>query len=796
MGDSNPKISVIMPSYNGAKFIKQSLESVVNQSFEDIEIICVDAGSTDGTLDILKDYSTDSRVKILNSDVKSYGHQINMGIDNANGEYMGIVETDGCIHEKMYETLYGMTKKGQADIAKVNFYHYYDSQENPKFYISEIKKNVPTNEFFTVYDDADILNGHPSIWAAIYKKSFLTENNIKFMEASGWIDTPFLFETALLAKSIVYNHKPFYFYRELNHDSSTKNIKDLTLAMEMLNNTFDVMDNHSCNDEDILEMLYIHVFWHIRNILKSDNFDEQKDHVLKSFQNVLKRMDKEIVDDRFNKSTQKIYYKYCSPVNLIEFDNSLKLSYDDLIAIKNENEFLNSQIIDLKSDNKKLKSNNKSLKNKNKKLKSKNSKLKKSLKNIKQSRSYKLGNSFASPVRKLKKIKHNHNKSKRLKILFLPSDNNRTSGAFLSMTSLIVHLKEKYPVDVFVVVPMKGHGVDVLKSFGIDYKLIVSKDWVVPMDIEKDSDYYESIDKKREINKKAVKDIRKFIRDNNIDIVHLNTTWTYVGAIAGLEENVPVVWHLREFLEEGQNLTIWDRPKGNALINKSDKVITVSDILYKKYENIIDDDKLISIHDGIDAERFYNPTKTIFNDEKIKFILVGGFEYHKGQIEFIKACAKLYSSGFHNFEVSFVGTGNKEVKKFVESLVAYYDLDNVSFLGYKKDVENCFAESDISFTCGSIESFGRTTVEAMLCGNLVIGADSAGTKELIDDGVTGILYKQGDADDLYEKMLFAVNNLDKSKQMAQNGRKFMYENMTSEINADKVYEVYEEILKK
>lgn len=51
MGESNPKISVIMPSYNGAKFIKQSLESVINQSFGDIEIICVDAGSTDGTLD-------------------------------------------------------------------------------------------------------------------------------------------------------------------------------------------------------------------------------------------------------------------------------------------------------------------------------------------------------------------------------------------------------------------------------------------------------------------------------------------------------------------------------------------------------------------------------------------------------------------------------------------------------------------------------------------------------------------------------------------------------------------------
>ena len=164
-----------MPSLNVEPFIEECILSVINQTLHEIEIICVDAGSTDGTLDILNKYAqTDSRIKIYHSDKKSYGYQMNLGISKAQGQYIGIVETDDFIDEEMYETLYGLTDDGKMDIAKVNFYHYYDeSFKSP----SMLKRNLPESPF-TAYENADILKGHPSIWAAIYKKSFLEDNNI------------------------------------------------------------------------------------------------------------------------------------------------------------------------------------------------------------------------------------------------------------------------------------------------------------------------------------------------------------------------------------------------------------------------------------------------------------------------------------------------------------------------------------------------------------------------------------------------------------------------------------------
>ena len=96
------KVSIIMPSLNVANYISECMDSVINQTLSDIEILCIDAGSTDGTLDILRDYeSKDNRIKVIVSSMKSYGHQVNMGLDMAKGEYIGIVETDDYIESYM-----------------------------------------------------------------------------------------------------------------------------------------------------------------------------------------------------------------------------------------------------------------------------------------------------------------------------------------------------------------------------------------------------------------------------------------------------------------------------------------------------------------------------------------------------------------------------------------------------------------------------------------------------------------------------------------------------------------------
>ena len=362
MENDNPKISVIMPSLNVEDFIGQCIESVINQTFKDLEIICVDAGSTDGTLEILDKYSKkDSRIKIIHSDKKSYGYQMNLGIDAAKGEYIGIVETDDFIDEKMYETLHGLTNDSTTDISKVNFYHYYGESD---FKADKTKKNLPDDPF-TVFDFPQILKGHPSIWAAIYKKEFLKRNGIEFMEVlgGGWVDNPFLFKTMLSAQNMTYKDEAFYYYRELNPESSTNDMDDLTLPMRRMLDLFDVLDDYQCRDEKILKEFYIRIFWHIDDVLKRDNYTSQEKEVVEFTHEVVKRMDENIVKSDFGFDDQKLYYKYLSPLRLKQLNGDASdFTLEEIADINKENNFLLEYGYKMDKDNEKLRKKNRKLK--------------------------------------------------------------------------------------------------------------------------------------------------------------------------------------------------------------------------------------------------------------------------------------------------------------------------------------------------------------------------------------------------------------------------------------------------
>ena len=382
----------------------------------------------------------------------------------------------------------------------------------------------------------------------------------------------------------------------------------------------------------------------------------------------------------------------------------------------------------------------------------------------------------------------------KLRVLFIASDNNRTSGAFLSMVALNVILREKYQVDTFVIIPNPGDGDELLIKNKIPYMMIESFDWVLPLEFQHTLECDKEIERRKSRNSKAVSILSRFIKKNHFNIVHINTTYSYVGALAALSAKIPFIWHIREFLEEDQGNTLWDRQQGNRLINQSSKVVAISKSIYKKYQKVIDASRLVCIPNGIDDKKFYFANKTILKTDCVKFIFVGGFEYYKGQIEFAKACTLLYKKGY-DFEVHFIGTGRKEIQDKVRNIFDEEGMSNKIFYhGYKNNVADYLKMTDISFTCSKSEAFGRTTVEAMLAGNLVIGANTAGTQELINDGVTGLLYEQGNAQNLYEKMVWTLQNRLKAQKIAQAGREYMYQNMTSEINADKIFALYQEIL--
>ncbi|MBS7046628.1 MAG: glycosyltransferase family 2 protein, partial [Eubacterium sp.] len=107
-----PKISIIVPVCNVEKYLSKCLDSIVNQTLKEIEIICIDDGSTDDSGAILDSYSQkDSRIKVIHKKNSGYGNSMNVGMDCAEGEYIGIVESDDCILPEMYEELYKAAKE-------------------------------------------------------------------------------------------------------------------------------------------------------------------------------------------------------------------------------------------------------------------------------------------------------------------------------------------------------------------------------------------------------------------------------------------------------------------------------------------------------------------------------------------------------------------------------------------------------------------------------------------------------------------------------------------------------------
>lgn len=222
------KISIVMPSLNVASFIKECIESVIQQTLSDIEIICVDAGSTDGTLEILEDYAKkDDRIIILHSDIKSYGHQVNMGMEKATGEYVAIVETDDVVNIKMYEILYDVAKKTQVDIVKADFAKFVINNGVLERSEQKIAKDFLYNRILTHKDDyKDIItNASLFTWAGIYKRDFLVKNDLKHNETLGasYQDNGFWFLTMSKAESVYFVNQSFYMLRRDNPNSSINN---------------------------------------------------------------------------------------------------------------------------------------------------------------------------------------------------------------------------------------------------------------------------------------------------------------------------------------------------------------------------------------------------------------------------------------------------------------------------------------------------------------------------------------------------------------------------------------------
>ena len=225
-----PKFSIIIPVYNVEKYLVECLESIVNQSFKDFEVICVNDGSTDNSLEILQKYAeNDERFKVLNQENQGQGIARNNALNIANGEYILFVDPDDFIELNMLEVFNERLDIQNVDVA---FFDYQIFGENTKTkivrFMDEMKNtlNLNINDNF-IFNWQELVKDNfrytaMMVWNKVYSNKFLKENHIQFAPNKHAEDHIFSISATLLANKISYIKKTLYYYRKRSDSSVNK----------------------------------------------------------------------------------------------------------------------------------------------------------------------------------------------------------------------------------------------------------------------------------------------------------------------------------------------------------------------------------------------------------------------------------------------------------------------------------------------------------------------------------------------------------------------------------------------
>ena len=276
-----PKVSIILPSLNVVDYIDECLNSVCKQTLEDIEIICVDAGSTDGTLEKIQEFSQkDKRIKLIHADKKSYGYQMNLGLDNAKGQYIGIVETDDYVPENMYKDLYNIAEANSVDFVKADFYRFNHNELNEEIlYLNKLTDDTTYyNRVINPRKEKSVFKFIMNTWSGIYSREFLVKNNIRHNETPGasYQDTDFWFQTFSLAEKVYFVDKPYYKNRRDNPNSSVYNNKKIYAFCDEYEYIYSILFNNKKNKDLLPEFQFYRYRSYMSALNKCEGDDKRQ----------------------------------------------------------------------------------------------------------------------------------------------------------------------------------------------------------------------------------------------------------------------------------------------------------------------------------------------------------------------------------------------------------------------------------------------------------------------------------------------------------------------------------------
>lgn len=247
------EISVILPVYNSEEYLMQCLESILNQTFKDIEILCIDDGSSDGSLDILKDFEkADDRITVISQENMGVAKTRNGALNLVNGNYVYFMDSDDYLDKNAFKKLHDNIASNNSDfcILKAIFVNGSEEYKFPAFDLDNEFGHVNFNKFTFTYKDikSHVLNDLFAPWFKLYDADFLkSSDDFTFPEIKSYSDAPFHVKTMLNASKISFVPEYLYYYREndesLVHSSSNTvnffELADIIVDYLVENNFFD-----------------------------------------------------------------------------------------------------------------------------------------------------------------------------------------------------------------------------------------------------------------------------------------------------------------------------------------------------------------------------------------------------------------------------------------------------------------------------------------------------------------------------------------------------------------------------
>ncbi len=269
MQNNDIKFSIIVPVYNVEKYLSKCLDSLVNQTYSNIEIICINDGSTDNSLQILENYAQkDNRIKVINQENQGVSVARNNGIDNATGDYILFVDADDWLEFNACDVLNKSIKKDSTEL--VIFWHYDIINEQKKSSLPQIKQyNLCNREFYLLENYTSVANYIPllTLWNKLFKRSFIEQHHLRFVKGLDWFeDGIFIMQYFQLNPKIIIIDNILYNYvYSRNGSLSTgthqmlleKRIKSFEIFKKIINGrSFNLVIN-TFIDSYICETLYL-----------------------------------------------------------------------------------------------------------------------------------------------------------------------------------------------------------------------------------------------------------------------------------------------------------------------------------------------------------------------------------------------------------------------------------------------------------------------------------------------------------------------------------------------------------